>query len=62
MSGEVYQMWKREVLLMDDEGNELHLLKSEQIPEGKKRPVKVEVDKTYSMDEVKSTKYVLNFK
>ncbi|MDE6012748.1 MAG: ribosome assembly cofactor RimP [Prevotella sp.] len=33
-----------------------------QIPEGKKRPVKIEVDKTYSMDEVKSTKYVLNFK
>ena len=32
VSGEVYQMWKREVLLMDDEGNELHLLKSEQIP------------------------------
>ncbi|MDE5783543.1 MAG: ribosome assembly cofactor RimP [Prevotella sp.] len=35
---------------------------AKQIPEGKKRPVKVEVDKTYSMDEVKSTKYVLNFK
>jgi ribosome maturation factor RimP len=33
-----------------------------QIPEGKKRPVKVEVDKTFSMDEVKSTKYLLNFK
>jgi ribosome maturation factor RimP len=33
-----------------------------QIPEGKKRPVKVEVDKEFSMDEVKSTKYVLNFK
>jgi ribosome maturation factor RimP len=33
-----------------------------QIPEGKKRPVKVEVDKQFSMDEVKSTKYVLNFK
>jgi ribosome maturation factor RimP len=33
-----------------------------QIPEGKKRPVKVDVDKTYSMDEVKSTKYLLNFK
>ena len=31
VSGEVYQMWKREVLLMDDEGNELHLPKSEQI-------------------------------
>ena len=32
VSGEVYQMWKREVLLMDDEGNELHLLKGDQIP------------------------------
>ena len=32
VSGEVYQMWKREVLLMDDENNELHLPKSEQIP------------------------------
>jgi N utilization substance protein A len=32
VSGEVYQMWKREVLLMDDEGNELHLPKAEQIP------------------------------
>lgn len=36
--------------------------KEKQIPEGKKRPVLVEVDKTFSMDEVKSTKYVLNFK
>ena len=33
-----------------------------QIPEGKKRPVKVEVDKTFSMDEVKSVKYLLAFK
>ena len=32
VSGEVYQIWKREVLLMDDEGNELHLPKQEQIP------------------------------
>ena len=32
VSGEVYQMWKREILLMDDEGNELHLPKTEQIP------------------------------
>ena len=32
VSGEVYQMWKREVLLLDDEGNELHLPKNEQIP------------------------------
>ena len=33
-----------------------------QVPEGKKRPVKVDVDKTFSMDEVQSTKYLLNFK
>jgi len=33
-----------------------------QTPEGKKRPVKVDVDKTYDMDSVKSTKYLLNFK
>ncbi|MBR4367450.1 MAG: transcription termination/antitermination protein NusA [Bacteroidaceae bacterium] len=32
VSAEVYQIWKREVLLVDDEGNELHLPKSEQIP------------------------------
>ncbi len=32
VSGEVYQMWKREVLVVDDEGNELILPKSEQIP------------------------------
>ncbi len=32
ISGEVYQMWKRELLLMDDEGNELILPKAEQIP------------------------------
>ena len=32
VSGEVYQIWMREVLLMDDEGNEMHLPKGEQIP------------------------------
>ena len=32
ISGEVYQVWKREVLIMDDEDNELLLPKSEQIP------------------------------
>jgi N utilization substance protein A len=30
--GEVYQAWKKETLVLDDEGNELILLKSEQIP------------------------------
>jgi ribosome maturation factor RimP len=37
-------------------------IQEKQVPEGKKRPVKVDVDKPFSMDEVKSTKYVLNFK
>ena len=32
VAGEVYQMWKREVLIVDDENNELILPKSEQIP------------------------------
>src|ERR1700712_1780693 len=32
ISGEVYQVWKKEILLLDEEGNELILPKSEQIP------------------------------
>lgn len=32
ISGEVYQVWKKETLVLDDEGNELILLKTEQIP------------------------------
>lgn len=32
ISADVYQVWKREILLLDDEGNELLLPKSEQIP------------------------------
>lgn len=32
ITGEVYQIWKREILILDDEGNELVLPKSEQIP------------------------------
>ncbi len=32
ISAELYQIWKKEMLLMDDEGNELYLPKSEQIP------------------------------
>jgi N utilization substance protein A len=32
VTGEVYQVWKKETLLLDDEGNELVLPKSEQIP------------------------------
>lgn len=32
ISAEVYQIWKKEILLLDDENNELILPKSEQIP------------------------------
>jgi N utilization substance protein A len=33
ISAEVYQVWKKEILLIDEEGNELILPKSEQIPQ-----------------------------
>jgi N utilization substance protein A len=32
ITGEVYQVWKKEILVLDDEGNELLLPKTEQIP------------------------------
>ena len=32
MAGEVYQVWKREILVLDDEGIELSLPRNEQIP------------------------------
>jgi N utilization substance protein A len=32
ITGEVYQVWKKETLIIDDEGNELILPKTEQIP------------------------------
>ena len=31
-SGEVYQTWSKEVLILDEDGNELHIPKEEQIP------------------------------
>ena len=37
-------------------------VKEKQVVEGKKRPVMADVDKTFSMDEVKSVKYLLAFK
>ena len=45
------------------EGNSFTLtVQEKQKQEGKKRPVLVEVDKTYQMDGVKYTKYLLAFK
>jgi N utilization substance protein A len=32
IAGEVYQVWKKEILILDDEGNELILPRTEQIP------------------------------
>ncbi|MDE3214226.1 MAG: transcription termination/antitermination protein NusA [Bacteroidota bacterium] len=32
INGEVYQVWKKEILLLDEDGNEMLLPKSEQIP------------------------------
>jgi N utilization substance protein A len=32
ITGEVYQIWKKEILVLDDEGNELIMPKAEQIP------------------------------
>jgi N utilization substance protein A len=32
ITGEVYQVWKREILVLDEEGNELIIPKTEQIP------------------------------
>ncbi len=32
LTGEVYQIWKKEILILDEEGNELILPKTEQIP------------------------------
>ncbi len=48
ISGEVYQVWKREMLVLDDDGSELILPKTEQIPSDyykKGDPVKAVVKK-----------------
>jgi len=50
-------------VLKEVNGREFVLtVKEKQTVEGKKRPVMVDVDKQFSMDAVKYTKYVLAFK
>ena len=50
-------------ILKEVNGREFVLtVKEKQTVEGKKRPVMVDVDKTYSMDTVKYAKYQLTFK
>ena len=50
------------VLKQVDGRNFVVSVKEKQKLEGKKRPQLVEVDKTYNMDNIKYTKYILSFK
>ena len=50
------------VLKQVDGRNFVVSVKEKQKLEGKKRPQLVEVDKTYNMDNIKYTKYLLSFK
>ena len=50
-------------VLKSVEGRDFTLtIREKQKQEGKKRPVLVDVDKTYSMDHIKYAKYLLSFK
>ena len=46
----------------DDDAQFVVTVKEKQQVEGKKRPVLVEVDKTFAISDIKSCKYLLNFK
>lgn len=46
----------------DDDTQFIVTVKEKQLTEGKKRPVLVEVDKTFTIADVKYCKYLLNFK
>ena len=50
-------------VLKSVDGNDFVVAVNEKVHvEGKKRPVKMDVDHTYKMDEVKYTKYIISFK
>jgi len=50
-------------VLKEVDGNRFVVTTKEKItPEGKKRPVLTDVDKTFEMDKVKYTKYLISFK
>ena len=60
VSGEVYQIWKKEILLLDEEGNELLLSKQDQIPSDffrKGETVRAVVDR---VDNVNNPKIMLS--
>ena len=50
-------------ILKSVDGNDFVVAVNEKVQvEGKKRPVKMDVDHAYKMDEVKYTKYIISFK
>lgn len=50
-------------VLKSVDGNMFTVTVNEKVKvEGKKRPVKMDVDHTFNMDEVKYTKYIIRFK
>ena len=50
-------------ILKSVDGNDFVVAVNEKVQvEGKKRPVKMDVDHVYKMDEVKYTKYIISFK
>ena len=50
-------------ILKSVDGNDFVVSVNEKVQvEGKKRPVKMDVDHAYKMDEVKNTKYIISFK
>ncbi|MBR5934735.1 MAG: transcription termination/antitermination protein NusA [Bacteroidaceae bacterium] len=60
VSGEVYQIWKKEILLLDEDGNELLLSKADQIPSDffrKGETVRAVVDR---VDNVNNPKIMLS--
>ena len=50
------------VLTAVDGDNFIVVVKEKQKLEGKKRPVMVDVEKSYNMNNIKYTKYLLSFK
>ncbi len=54
---------KTKGVLKEVDGNRFVVTTKEKVtPEGKKRPVLADVDKTFEMDKVKYTKYLISFK
>ena len=50
-------------ILKSVDGNEFTIAVNEKVKvEGKKRPVKMDVDHTFNMNDVKYTKYIIRFK